>query len=159
VQTPDSGGVRLPDAARTERFYTRMRGRIAAWLKDRDVDDQTREYLLLLPDLFALLIRLMQDPRVDRPLRLQLVAVATYVISPIDLIPDFILPAGLIDDTVALAFILTRAVRLMGTCGEDTLREHWDGEGDVVVRVHNAAKSADRFLNDRIIGRLSRLFR
>jgi uncharacterized membrane protein YkvA (DUF1232 family) len=159
VETPDSGEVDLPDIRRAQRSYTRMRGRITAWLQDHDVGEQTREYLLVLPDLFALLIRLMRDPRVDRPLRLQLLAVATYVISPIDLIPDFILPAGLIDDTVALAFILTRVVKLMGTCGEDVLREHWEGDGDVLVQVRRVTSSADKLLNDRIIGSLARLFR
>ena len=159
METPNSGEVDLPDIRRAQRSYTRLRGRVTAWLRDHDVGEQTREYLLLLPDLFALLIRLMRDPRVDRPLRLQLLAVATYVVSPIDLIPDFILPAGLIDDTVALAFILTRAVKLMGTCGEDVLREHWEGDGDVLVQVHKVAKNADRLLNDRIIGSLARLFR
>ncbi len=159
VERPRSEQPNLPDTKRAQRSYARLRTRVAAWLEHHDVSDQVREYFLLLPDLFALLIRLMRDPRVDRSLKWQLGIVSAYVISPIDLIPDFILPLGLIDDTVALAFVLSRAVRIMGVTGEDVVREHWEGEGDVLMQIQKIAKTADRLLNDRLISRLGRLFR
>ena len=159
MERPRSEQPNLPDTKRAQRSYARLRARVAAWLEHHDVSDQVREYLLLLPDLFALLIRLMRDPRVDRSLKWQLGIVSAYVISPIDLIPDFILPLGLIDDTVALAFVLSRVVRIMGVTGEEVVREHWEGEGDVLMQIQKIAKTADRLLNDRLISRLGRLFR
>jgi uncharacterized membrane protein YkvA (DUF1232 family) len=147
------------DFERAERFYSKLRARIVAWLNARtNVDGQVREYLLLLPDLFALITRLIADPRIDASLKVQLIAVSAYVISPIDLVPDFLLPVGLLDDIVAIAFVLSRVVRLMEEAGEDILREHWEGEGDVLAQVQSVAGTADGMLNKIILRRLRRLF-
>jgi len=159
MEKPHSEQSNLPDTRRARSSYARLRARVTAWLDGRDVSDQVKEYLLLLPDLFALLIRLMGDPRVDKSLRAQLAIVSAYVVSPIDLIPDFILPVGLIDDTVALAFIMTRVVKIMGETGEDILRQHWEGQGDVLTQIQNIARTADRLLNERVLKRLGKFFK
>ena len=159
MEAPHNQQKNLPEIRRTRGSYTRLRARVTAWLDGHDVNPQVKEYLLLLPDLFALLIRLMGDPRVDKSLKAQLALVSIYVISPIDLIPDFILPVGLIDDTVALAFILTRVVKLMGETGEDILRQHWEGQGDILAQLQKIARTADRLLNERVLKRLGRLFK
>ena len=146
------------DVQRADRFYTRLRRRITRWLnRHTGVGDRIRDVLLLLPDLFALVIRLIRDPRIDRGPKLQLIAVTTYVISPIDLVPDFLLPFGLIDDTVALAFVLGRIVRMMDQAGEDVLREHWEGQGDVLDRIQWIASNASRWLGAGTLGRLKRI--
>ena len=159
MEKPPSEQQNLPEIRRARGSYTRLRARVTAWLDGRDVSDQVKECLLLLPDLFALLIRLMGDPRVDKSLRAQLAIVSVYEVSPIDLIPDFILPVGLIDDTVALAFIITRVVKIMGETGEDILCQHWEGQGDVLAQLQNIARTADRLLNERVLKRLGKLFK
>jgi uncharacterized membrane protein YkvA (DUF1232 family) len=146
------------DVQRADRFYTRLRRRITRWLnRHTGVGDRIRDVLLLLPDLFALVIRLIRDPRIDRGPKLQLIAVTTYVISPIDLVPDFMLPFGLIDDTVALAFVLGRIVRMMDQAGEDVLREHWEGQGDVLDRIQWITSNASWWLGAGTLGRLKRI--
>lgn len=160
MNTPQSKQLATYDYNRAERFYTKLRARIAAWLKENTgISDRRREYLLLLPDLFALLIRLLRDSRIDASLRLQLAAVSLYVISPVDLIPDVFMPIGLVDDTVALAFILSRVVRIMGEAGETILREHWEGEGDILAQIQKVITTADAMLkNVAILNRLRRRF-
>lgn len=56
-----------------------------------------------------------------------------YLISPIDLIPDFIPVLGQIDDVVVAAVILRWTGRRVGVEG---LRSHWPGsdEGSDVLR-------------------------
>jgi uncharacterized membrane protein YkvA (DUF1232 family) len=155
---PDQSSVDY-DFEQAERFYSKLRTRIVAWLDARtNISGQVREYLLLLPDMFALVTRLIADPRIDASLKLQLIAVSAYVISPIDLVPDFLLPVGLIDDVVAIAFALSRVVRIMEEAGEDILREHWEGEGDVLAQVQSVAETADSMLNTVILRRLRQLF-
>jgi uncharacterized membrane protein YkvA (DUF1232 family) len=155
---PDQSSVDY-DFERADRFYSKLRARIVAWLNARtNVSGRVREYLMLLPDMFALITRLIADPRIDASLKLQLVAVSAYVISPIDLVPDFLLPVGLVDDVVAIAFVLSRVVRIMEEAGEDILREHWEGEGDVLAQVQSVAETADSMLNTVILRRLRRLF-
>ncbi|MGZ5495012.1 MAG: hypothetical protein ACXWHG_15515, partial [Thermoanaerobaculia bacterium] len=51
---------------RAMRFYDRMRSRIEKYLDGRGVAvERTAEYLLLVPDMFMLLWRLANDPRVS----------------------------------------------------------------------------------------------
>jgi uncharacterized membrane protein YkvA (DUF1232 family) len=59
---------------------------------------------------------ILRDPAVSRPIKLRavimLVIIFAYIISPIDIIPDFIPFAGWLDDLiiVPLAFALTRKI-------------------------------------------------
>ena len=159
MEAPQSLQVIENDIERAGRFYSKLRSRIAAWLEEHtEVSDRVREYLLLLPDLFALLVRLIRDPRIDGSLKLQLIAASAYVISPIDLLPDFLLPVGLVDDAIAVAFVLSRLTRIMGDAGEDILREHWEGEGDILTQIQKIAATADAVIDQRILRRLRRLF-
>jgi len=146
------------EIVRAERYYSRLRRKVAGWLERRHVRPAVREYLLLLPDLFTLVIRLLRDPRLSPGLKLQLLGASAYVITPLDFIPDFIVPFGLTDDTVALAFILSRVVGLMGVAGERVLREHWEGRGDVLHQIELVLAAADEVLNRRVAGWLSRRF-
>lgn len=146
------------DERRAGRTYTRLRRRTSQWLARRRVPGPVRDYLLLLPDLFMLLVRLIRDPRVDPRLRRQLILAAAYVMSPIDLALDLILPIGLTDDAVALAFMFTNVITMMGTTGEEVLREHWDGPGDILVQVERLTGAAHRVLSNRVVGWLRRRF-
>ena len=142
-----------------ERFYARLRKRIHSWLeKNLAVDSKVREYLLLLPDLFVLLVRLISDQRIELKYRLQLMLALVYVISPLDLIPDFVLPFGFLDDAVAVVYALTRLINIMGTAGEDILIEHWEGDGNLLDRLQKLSLDADRLLSSGFIDRLRELF-
>lgn len=144
--------------ARAERFYSRLRAKVAAWLERRRVRGPLREYLLLLPDFFALVIRLLRDPRVESGLKAQLLAASAYVITPLDFVPDILAPLGLADDTIVLALIISRVAALLGQAGGDVLTEHWEGEGDVLEQVRRVLGAADRVVNHRIVNILRRRF-
>jgi uncharacterized membrane protein YkvA (DUF1232 family) len=147
------------DIQRAERFYTKLRTRILDWLqRNTQVNARIRNYLLLLPDLFVLVIRLIRDPRIENGYKWRLFAGLAYVISPIDLVPDFLLPIGYVDDTVALAFTLIGLVRIMGQAGEEVMQEHWEGDGSILYHIENVVETAEVVLNNRIVQRLSRQF-
>ena len=147
-----------PDRRQVERFYTRQRRRIDRWLAGHRVNPTVRSYLLLLAVLFALLARLLREPSIDVALKAQLALATAYVLSPVDLIPDALLPLGLIDDTTALAIVLSRVVRIMGEAGEDLLQAHWEGQGDVLAQIRGVLSRAERLLNPRTVRRLRRIF-
>lgn len=141
-----------------ERFYARLRKRIHSWLeKNLAVDPKVREYLLLLPDLFVLLVRLISDPRIELKYRLQLMLALVYVISPLDLIPDFALPFGFLDDVVAVVYALTRLINIMGTAGEDIMIEHWEGDGNLLDKLQKLSSDVDRLLSSGFVDRLREL--
>lgn len=85
--------------------------------------------LLLEPGMRGRLLlawRLLRDPRVAP--RLKLVApviAAVYVLSPIDLVPDFLLGLGQLDDVGVLALVVIVLTRLLPRLADpEVLREH-----------------------------------
>lgn len=83
-----------------------------------------RSLIRELPNLFRLVFRLLRDPRVARVDKVLFGAVALYMLTPIDLIPDFLGVIGWVDDLYLLGLALGR---LMGSAGPDALLRHWDG--------------------------------
>ena len=155
---PEQPGPADYDFERAEQFYTRLRRRVARWLKHHTgIDGKVRDALLLLPDLLALVIRLIRDPRIALGQKAKLIAVSSYVLSPIDLVPDFLLPFGLIDDTVAMALVLRHLVGLMDEAGEAILHEHWEGSGDVLDRIRWVVENATAWFSSGALGRLRRI--
>ena len=83
-----------------------------------------RALVRLVPDCVVLFKRLLTDPRVDWWRKALLVGVIAYVVSPIDLVPDFVPIAGQFDD----AILVVLAIRvLLRASGPRLLSEHWPG--------------------------------
>jgi uncharacterized membrane protein YkvA (DUF1232 family) len=88
-----------------------------------------------VPDCVVLFRRLLGDRRISGWRKLVLVLVLLYLVTPIDLVPDFIPVAGALDDAIVVAVAL-RAV--LHGAGAVLLREHWPGPSrtlDAVVRL------------------------
>jgi uncharacterized membrane protein YkvA (DUF1232 family) len=83
-----------------------------------------RSLLRELPNLFKLVFRLMRDPAVSRFDKALFGAVALYMMTPLDLIPDFLGVLGWVDDLYLLGMALGRIVV---SAGPDRLLQHWDG--------------------------------
>lgn len=92
------------------------------------------EAVLLLPNLVKLLTRLMADPRVPIRRKVFIGAVMTYVVSPIDLIPDFVVGLGRLDDIVLVSLAVDH---LMRGSSEAIVLEHWDGSIDALDLVRS----------------------
>ena len=84
-----------------------------------------RELAMLLPNLVLLFKDLVRDPRVPRGSKVLLIVGAAWIVSPIDLIPEFIPFLGPLDDAVVAALILRHLVR---TAGPEIVMEHWRGD-------------------------------
>lgn len=93
-----------------------------------------REYALLAPRLIKLLGRLMRDSRVPARSKAVVVVTAGYVISPIDVMPDFLPGVGRLDDIVLVAVALDHILKQVP---DEVLREHWDGDEDVLEVIRN----------------------
>ncbi len=88
-----------------------------------------KEYALLVPRLARLVWRLSRDPRVPPRTKATLFIIAGYLVSPIDVVPDFLAGIGQIDDLVVLAFALDQ---MLNRVPEEVVLEHWDGDEDVL---------------------------
>jgi uncharacterized membrane protein YkvA (DUF1232 family) len=81
--------------------------------------------LRALPDIIRLARRLLADPRTPTRHRIGLVVLIVWLVSPIDLLPEFLPGIGPLDDIVAAAVILGWIGRGTGTA---RLRELWPGD-------------------------------
>jgi uncharacterized membrane protein YkvA (DUF1232 family) len=68
--------------------------------------DRARRLAAVVPDYVALVRRLLADPRVPWRHRLVLWALLAYLLSPIDLVPDFIPVVGQLDDLIVVVLVL-----------------------------------------------------
>jgi len=85
------------------------------------------ELVRLVPDVLRLVRDLLADGTTPLPVRLALAALLAWIISPIDLIPDFIPVLGPLDDVVVAVLVLRYVGRRLG---EDELRRRWRGTAD-----------------------------
>ena len=46
----------------------------------------------------------------------------------------------------------------MGQAGEEVLREHWEGDGDILAQIQRVIDSAESVLNSRVVRSLRRRF-
>jgi uncharacterized membrane protein YkvA (DUF1232 family) len=86
---------------------------------------QTRELAALIPNLLVLFKGLLRDPRVTRGSKAWLWFAVVWLVSPVDLIPEFIPVLGPLDDAVVAALVLRHVLR---TTDRVVLAEHWRGD-------------------------------
>ena len=88
-------------------------------------DDTTlRGALRLLPDIVRLVRRLVADRSIPRRTRWLVWVLLVYLVSPIDIIPDFIPVVGYADDAIITSLVLRHVIR---TAGMPKVAEHWPG--------------------------------
>lgn len=92
-----------------------------------------------IPHYVRLLWGLARDPRVALVDKLLVAAAAIYIVSPIDVIPDFIPFLGQVDDIYLLVLALQRMV---SHAGRSVLRDHWTGDPDSLASINLSATLA-----------------
>ena len=115
--------------------------------KRRPDQTEMREYLLLVPRFVQLLWRLTRDPRVPARSKATLLLLGGYLALPFDIIPDFIPVAGQMDDLMVIAFALDQMINRVPP---EVVREHWDGDGDVLEIVKEILDISTAFIPARL---------
>jgi len=135
---------------RERRLYDRLRAQVVK--ASPGAASGFRDVILLLPDLTVLLLRLLRDSRV--PISCKAVAVLGigYALSPIDLVPSFLVgPIGLVDDLLVVSAALSK---ILNQVHPDIVRSHWSGQGDALDAIQRAARWSASILFERIPRRL-----
>ena len=91
-----------------------------------------KEQASFLPDCVTTVRRLRKDPRVPRRAKLAVGLAGLWVLSPIDLIPEFLPVIGPLDDVVVVALALRYAARQVPA---EVLFEAWPGKRSVLERL------------------------
>jgi uncharacterized membrane protein YkvA (DUF1232 family) len=91
-----------------------------------------RELARFLPACLTVMSRLRRHPAVPRRARVALLLAGLWVLSPIDLIPEFLPVIGPLDDVVVVALALRYAGRRVP---RDVLLEAWPGDQRILLRL------------------------
>lgn len=86
-----------------------------------------RDALRIVPDILRLVRSLVADRTMPRRVRISLVVLVVWLISPIDPVPEFLPVIGPLDDVVVAVLVLRYVRRRLG---EDELRRRWPGTDD-----------------------------
>ena len=88
-----------------------------------------RDVILLLKDL-------ARDSRVPLGGKLAAGAAAAYLVSPLDVVPDYVPRIGQLDDLGILVLALRK---LLASAGHDLIRQRWRGSDDGLALVLSLA--------------------
>jgi uncharacterized membrane protein YkvA (DUF1232 family) len=91
-----------------------------------------KELARFLPACLTTMRRLRRHPAVPRRARIAVGFAGLWVLSPIDLIPEFLPVIGPLDDVVVVALALRYAAR---TVPRDVLLEAWPGDPRLMERL------------------------
>jgi uncharacterized membrane protein YkvA (DUF1232 family) len=141
---------------RAVRFYDRNRNRIQKFVDRKgSVLGKAADFLLLVPDVFILLWRLLCDSRVSGKNKVLVASAVAYYIFPFDLIPEAIVgPIGYLDDLIFGVYVLNR---MMIDTDASILREHWSGSEDVLQTIQRVMAAADQLVSKQVIERIKKL--
>lgn len=96
---------------------------------------QARELAALIPNMVVLFRGLLGDPRVSRGSKAWLWFALGWLVSPIDLIPEFLPVVGPLDDAIVAALVLRHVLRRTDRA---VLVDHWRGDPstlDAIIRL------------------------
>lgn len=110
-----------------------------------------KDLLLALPRLGRMLISLSTDREVPTAAKVVLAAMAVYLVSPIDLIPDFIPWLGYLDDVILAAVVVDGVLSFID---RPLLLRYWPGSADSLERIAVVARRLARWVPNRIKARI-----
>jgi uncharacterized membrane protein YkvA (DUF1232 family) len=110
-----------------------------------------KELLLALPRLARMLVSLAGDRDVPTSAKVVLAAVAVYLVSPIDLIPDFIPWVGYLDDLLVAAVVVDGVINFIE---RPLLLRYWPGSPASLDGIGAVARRLARWVPTRVKSRI-----
>jgi uncharacterized membrane protein YkvA (DUF1232 family) len=128
-----------PQEIRLSDSYTKMREK--AQEKVPDKYEKLLEYAFILPDIIALFFRLFKDKRVPVKTKIAVGGVLAYLVSPLDILPDFIPFVGKFDDIALAFFAFNKAVNEVPP---EVILENWEGDLKTLFKIKDVIKYINR---------------
>jgi uncharacterized membrane protein YkvA (DUF1232 family) len=91
-----------------------------------------RDLAAFVPDCVTTVRRLRRDPRVPRRAKVAVVLAGLWLLSPIDLLPEFLPVIGPLDDVLVVALALRYTARRVP---REALEEAWPGQPRMLERL------------------------
>ena len=110
-----------------------------------------KNIIFIIPDIVALIYRLLKDKRVSVKTKLYLSAAVAYITFPIDFIPDSVPLIGKIDDIGVAVFALNKIIVDVPI---QVIAENWEGNIDLLSVLKNALEYLINFTNAKNVEKL-----
>ena len=110
-----------------------------------------KDLVLLLPRMARMVAAIVRDPDVPRAAKVALGALAVYLASPVDLIPDVIPILGYVDDLLLAAVVLDGILSLVD---RSILLRYWPGSAGSLDATARVAHRLSRWVPPRIKARI-----
>lgn len=122
--------------------YTYRRFRKELQGKFSEKNKKFYPYIVLIPDITALLFRLYKDQRVTKETKTNIAIALGYLMFPLDIIPDVIPLLGKIDDLAVVFYILQK---ILCDIPEEVVVDNWEGEANII----ELSREAMSLFNDK----------
>lgn len=116
------------DVEKVEDMYTSSREYVVKHIPEKAKD--YKDYIMFIPDIVALIFRLLKDSRVPVKTKAVVGASLIYVSCPFDILPDKIPFVGTLDDISVVFFALNRIINDVDI---NIILENWQGKNEFVV--------------------------
>ncbi|SFU50582.1 Uncharacterized membrane protein YkvA, DUF1232 family [Clostridium sp. DSM 8431] len=113
--------------------------------------ESASDFIFLLPDITALIFRLLKDKRVSTKAKLYMSLALAYISFPIDFIPDKFPLVGKIDDIGVAVFTLYKVINDIPI---QIIAENWSGSIDFISLLQYALDYLMKFTNANNVQKL-----
>jgi uncharacterized membrane protein YkvA (DUF1232 family) len=96
-----------------------------------------RALLRALPSIVRTIIGLAVDPVLPRAAKIALAAAVLYLVSPMDVIPDFIPVLGYLDDVLIAAIVVDGMLNFVN---RGLVLKYWPGSPESLERIARSAR-------------------
>ncbi len=104
--------------------------------------DKMYPYVVMIPDIIALFMRLYKDKRVVKEVKFNISIALGYLLFPLDILPDTLPIIGKIDDLAVTFFILQK---VLCDIPEEIILDNWEGQSNII----EVSREAMTLLNDK----------
>ncbi len=138
-------------------FYKSLRKKVDQWFDKKKGTIRYSKYILLAPDMFHLLCRLVADPEVPAGEKAKLGAAIAYFITPMDFIPEMIVgPVGYMDDVALAAYVLNSIINNVDPA---LVKKHWAGDENILEIIKGILARADQMIGKGVWEKVKRTIR
>lgn len=138
----------IKDSKKCDDYYSKGRENTKEKIEKKLPNNAKKysDYLFLVPDLVALIFRLLKDERVPMKTKLTVSASVAYIICPTDMIPNNIPFIGKIDDLAVLFFALNR---IANDVPLKVIVENWSGKNELILVLKTGLEYVTNFTGAR----------
>jgi uncharacterized membrane protein YkvA (DUF1232 family) len=110
-----------------------------------------RALLRALPAIIRTIRGLATDPVLPKATKIALAAAVLYLVSPIDLVPDFIPVLGYLDDLIVAAILVDG---ILSFVDRGVVLKYWPGSPELLERIARSARVLSAWVPQRIKSRI-----